>query len=901
MRFPGLVTPVLIVAFLVLLFGCSTGGLTEAPAESSGGGTTGGTATPASIDLLVSSPQLSSDMVSAPTVTLTAIVKDSGNRAIQDQAVTFSADSGVIGDIGATTDTNGMVTAKLGAGGDPTYRTITVSAAAGSLSATNSVVVTGTQITIDPSSFSMLSNDPLGKQLTISLKDSAGKGIDGKTVTLTSASGESTFAASTYVTDNSGQITVTVKHAGDTVGDTIAASAIGVSAQAALTINTAKLAINAPAANAQVAINTSQPFTVTYTKNDIPVAGQTIYFTTTRGSLTPPFSGVTAADGSATVNVLSLSSGPAVLTAYTTDGTTEVSTQSSIIFVADTADKMALSADPAVINTNASGMTSEQSLIKAIVRDPLDNLVMGKVVVFGILHDTSAGSLTKGSATTDMYGTATTNYIAGGVNSGVTINATVRDTPAVTAATTLTVGGQALFISLATGPDIQKIDPNKYQKDYVAVVTDAYGGPVQNAVVTATVTPLHYYKGYYYLCGAALDKWCQMRTLVASKSTLPSVPACANEDGITQNLLYDFNGILDSGEDQNANSRLDPGNVASVTATTTDSTGHSTISLVYARDYAYWVNVKLEVRGATLVGSTTSAFQTFDLPGAGEDYADKDIPPPGSLSPFGSNTTCYATLSVLALSDTKISLNWDPSAYASSYNIYRDQNDGAPAILIQNITKTIYEDTVTAGTTYCYEIKQVNSSGSESPLSPVGNRVCAASQPTAPTGVTATALSPTQIQVSWGDAGAAGYRIYKDGIAVQDSVTRSIVSGSLSANTQYCYAVASLDSSGSESAKSSPSVCATTSASSLPSVPTGLTISSTVAGQVDLSWAVQAPAPWGYKIYKDSVFFMSAQGTLNTISDTSATSDTVSCYAVSAFDVNGNESAQSGQVCISVK
>ncbi|MBU4120381.1 MAG: hypothetical protein KKA48_02340 [Proteobacteria bacterium] len=33
MRFPGFVTPVLIVAFLVLLFGCSTGGLTDAPAD----------------------------------------------------------------------------------------------------------------------------------------------------------------------------------------------------------------------------------------------------------------------------------------------------------------------------------------------------------------------------------------------------------------------------------------------------------------------------------------------------------------------------------------------------------------------------------------------------------------------------------------------------------------------------------------------------------------------------------------------------------------------------------------------------------------------------------------------------------------------------------------------------
>lgn len=913
MRFPGLMKPVLIVALLGLLSGCGTGGLTDPPASSSGGGggTGGGGTTPKSVDLLVSNGQLNSDMVGAPTVTLTAIVKDSGNRALVDQPVTFSADSGVLSDIGAKTDANGTATAKLGSSGDPTYRTITVSAAAGSLSAVNYVAVTGTQLNIDPPSFSMPFNDPDGKPLDISLKDSAGKAITGKTVSISSLTQKSTFSAASYVTDGSGKIRVTVKNATDTVGDTITATAIGVSTQSALTINTAKLVVNAPAANAQVPINTKKPFTVTYTKNgNPPVPEKTVYFTTTRGTLTDPLTNLPVSSsptvgGVATVNISSSNSGPAVLTAYTTDGTVQVSIQASIVFVADTATKMTLSAYPAVINANSPGMTSEQSLIKAIVRDASDNLVMGKAVDFSIIQDASAGALSRASATTDMYGTATTTYIAGSVSGGlnnVKITATVQDTPTVTATTTLTVGGQALFISLATGPTIQKVDPNKYQKDYVALVTDAGGRPVANAVITATVTPQYYMKGYYYVCGP--ESWCQMRTLTSSKSTAPLVPACANEDGMLQNSLYDFNGILDfdpltgNSEDQNANNRLDPGNVVSVTAATTDSSGHSTISLIYAQDYAYWVNVRLEVR-ASLAGSSTSAFQNFSLPGLAKDYTDIKVTPPGHPSPFGSNTTCFPDFSVLAVSDTKISMNWDPSAYAVSYNIYRDPNNVLLQGLLANTTKTTYEDSpVTAGTTYCYEIRQVNASG-ESPLSPQGsNRVCASSQPKAPT-VTATTLSASQIQISWTDAGATQYRIYRDGIRIQDSVTRSIVNANLTPNTQYCYAVSSLNSEGIESSKSS-TVCATTQLAA-PSTPTGLTATGVlVVGppdtyKVTLTWNASAGAVL-YRVYRDGTLVLSATGV--TATDTKdVASQTGYCYAVSAVDVSGNESAQSTQVC----
>ncbi len=906
--FSALKINITLLLLLSVIAGCGSGGLTD-PAPTPSGPSA------AYVDLLVSSPQLNSD--DATAVKLTALVKDSQNRAVADYKVYFTASSGILknlstgtageegasADGSAVTDASGTATAELGTSGDPSSRTITLSATAGGARATNTVIVTGTTVSIDPPAFSLPFKDPAGKEITISLKNSAGAAIAGKAVSIASTTGNSMFTPSgPYTTDNSGQVKVAVTNATDTVEDTITVAAIGVSSQATLTINMAKLTVGAPAADTHVEINTAQAFTVTYTENDAAVSGKTIYFTTTRGTLTPS-SRVTDASGTATVSVSSGNSGPAVLTAYTT-GAAPASTQVSIIFVAKTATKMDLSAFPAIINTNAAGQTAEQSLVKAIVRDDQDNLVMEKAVDFRIIQDASAGELSKGSATTDMYGMAATNYIAGGAPSGlnnVIIRATVQDAPAVTRTTTLTVGNQALFISLATGPAITKVDPNKYQKNYVALVTDAAGSPKAGAVVTATVTPMYYRKGYW-VWNAGNTIWDQILTLAIPLSTDPLDLACWNEDGITQNPLYDYNGILDAGEDQNNNSRLEPGNVASVTATVTDDSGHSTVSITYANDYAYWVNVKLEVR-ASLFGSTASAVQYFNLPGAATDYIQPGVSPPGNPSPFGSNSTCYAVLTVMRLLDTEIGLRWERSADAVSYNIYRDPNNAGMKSFIKNTTKTSYEDkTVAAGTTYCYEVKQIDASGVERPLSAEGNRVCVAPVSgglVAPTGVTATAISDAQIQVSWSDAGAYAYRVYMEGEEFKDSVTRSVVVGGLTANTQYCFAVSSLDSVGTgatESAKSA-TVCATTKLSA----PTDLTATGSVGPTMTVRWTA-VPGATSYKIYRNGVLVKTqpaseVQYVETTITPSPVAAATWYCYSVSAVGAFGIESAQSAQKC----
>ena len=124
---------------------------------------------------------------------------------------------------------------------------------------------------------------------------------------------------------------------------------------------------------------------------------------------------------------------------------------------------MSLQANPAVIGTNGSGMTAEKSLITAIVRDANNNLVKNKTIMFTIVNDSSSGSLSPGSATTDSSGTANAYFIAGatpGAKDGVEIRATVVSM-AVTATIKFTVAHKALFITLATGPTMVKVEPKQ--------------------------------------------------------------------------------------------------------------------------------------------------------------------------------------------------------------------------------------------------------------------------------------------------------------------------------------------------------------------------------------------------------------------------------------------------------
>lgn len=136
---------------LLALTACGGSGGREPP--SSGGGSGGGdipgggtTPTPAALTVTTSVPSIPTD--GSVTATIKAIARDANNNLIAGVPVTFTSSSGGIAGSPATTDDSGEAGVTLSTAGDPSPRTITVTATSGSLTGTVDVqVVAGTGAT----------------------------------------------------------------------------------------------------------------------------------------------------------------------------------------------------------------------------------------------------------------------------------------------------------------------------------------------------------------------------------------------------------------------------------------------------------------------------------------------------------------------------------------------------------------------------------------------------------------------------------------------------------------------------------------------------------------------------------------------------------------------------------
>ncbi|HUO95779.1 MAG TPA: Ig-like domain-containing protein [Steroidobacteraceae bacterium] len=599
-----------------------------------------------SISVTTDQPQIASD--GSQTANIAALLRDANNVALSGVTVTFSATSGVLTVTQATTDATGTAKATLTAGSDPTDRTITVTAAAGSaMPATLPVQVTGTTL-----SMAGPTNLVLGSQgsYTVSLKNSAGAGISNKTVTLTSANGN-TIAPASVMTDGNGQgtFTVTASSAANGGNDTLSAAALGLVATRALAVSSQNFSITTPATSGtKVTLGTAQTITATWLSGGAPQVGQTVTFSATRGSLSAG-SAVTDGSGNATVTISSSTAGSSVIAASASG----VSAQTTIDFVATNPTQIAVQAAPAAVSVGGS------SVITATVRDPANNLVEGATVSF-VLQDSTGGSLSVASALTNAQGQAQTTYTAGSTSSsanGVVVTAQVTNASNQTATSSvdLTVGGQTVFLSLGTGNKIQAPDQATYLIQFAVFALDAQGAAVPNIPVTLRILPISYVKGMRVWNGTI---WATVPSTAANDpdASPPGTQTCANEDtdysGIISSLdppgalptctdLVTNTTITQHQKDYNCNNRLDPGNVAAVSPSsgTTDANGELVVNVTYPQDHAYYVNVKLTAT-ATVNGTQSSTSSTFALPGLATDFSQQNTAPPGPTSPYGVANVC---------------------------------------------------------------------------------------------------------------------------------------------------------------------------------------------------------------------------------------------------------------------
>ncbi len=171
--------------------------------------------------------------------------------------------------------------------------------------------------------------------------------------------------------------------------------------------------------------------------------------------------------------------------------------------------------------------------------------------------------------------------------------------------------------------------------------------------------------------------------------------------------------------------------------------------------------------------------------------------------------------------------------------------------------------------------------------------------PSAPTGLAATTVSGTEIDLAWNaasdDVGVTSYRIYRDGVAIGevDGSTTTYADTGLAPATSYSYTVRAFDAAG-HSSNASNTATASSGDTIAPTAPTVLSAKAGSGASVDLSWtaATDNVGVTGYQIFRDgSKIAETGPGT--TYNDATTSPVTTYTYTVRAVDAAANVSTDS--------
>jgi hypothetical protein len=592
--------------------------------------------------VLLQSDKLQIGSGTADKIELTAIVRDRQQNLLKNVTVKFGIETGFEGEVevqSATTDNSGTARAILTTKTNPTLRDILVSATAGSGTAKSylTLKVVGTDIEIGSAPAVVLGSSI---DITFTVLDSAAKPIPKTLLSLSSALKNSFSTISPETSAATGR--ATVRYTASISGkDTITVSALGVTKSVPVIVNSDAFAYVKPANEAEILeipLNTVANASVKWTRNGSPMAGQEVGFSTTRGAIAADETGLngnkvvatipTDSSGTAKVFMSSSLSGFASISANTRGMSESLQAQKIVEFIATVPDPtrpLEVQAIPAQL---APG---DKALVQAIVRDANNNPVKNKDVAFSLV-DSFGGQISPATARTNSQGVATTEFTADVTTpgngtpqapKGLKIKASIADDDKITGTTPIAVGNRTLFFRFATGNKIREDEKSiNYLWDYAVLVTDSTGNPVANQALTVAVVPKRYHKGWWFKrpINSSFKYW---------------EPVQSNDYNDTSCLSEDINrnGILDSGEDQNEDGTLTPGNVASVAKTiVADSNGIAYFTLTYAKEMAGFVEVDVTVTGAA-TGTENVTSRLVWLAYSSVDTTNEAIRP--WKSPFG--------------------------------------------------------------------------------------------------------------------------------------------------------------------------------------------------------------------------------------------------------------------------
>ena len=365
--------------------------------------------------------------------------------------------------------------------------------------------------------------------------------------------------------------------------------------------------------------------------------------------------------------------------------------------------------------------------------------------------------------------------------------------------------------------------------------------------------------------------------------------------GLTDGTTYYFvvTSVNNSGESQYSNEMSVMPQMSLPSAPTnliaTPSSGQVTLTwspVSGVTGYKVYKSTSSNISSFTLVNSTT--ITSYTVPGLtnGTTYYFV-VTAVNSAGQSNASNEAYATPAapltapapptglVANAGNTQVSLTWNASAGATSYEVYEATTNGGPYSSVNVTSNTNYTVTgLTNGTTYYFVVRAINSVGTSS-NSTQANATPAVPPPSAPTGVAASGGNG-QVQINWNSvSGATSYNIYwstASGVTPQNgtkiaNVTSPYTQTGLTNGTIYYYVVTAVNSSG-ESAASTPQAQATPSS----------------GGSVVTHTYSVGTGPRGIAIDSSGNIWVTNNGS-NTVTKLSSSGSTLGTYPVGTYPV----------------
>ncbi|WP_156970786.1 beta strand repeat-containing protein [Andreprevotia chitinilytica] len=591
------------------------------------------------ISVLADKTSIKTGGVDFATLTVTAL--DANNGALANAVITVSASSGILGGSTLVTNSSGKATVTYNPGQDKSNRTQVITFTSGSATATSSVLVTGTTLTVTAQNgTSLASGASTGVDIVVT--DGASNTVDGATVAL-SASGTGTASLSTAsaTTANGGKASVTVTGQGaGTV--TLSAAALGSTRTLALTVtgNGNGLQITSPATT-PTALTLNTPLTITVSA---PPTTTSVTFVATVGKWSNNSTSivVTPVGGVASASFQSSTAGQAAITVFDTNAPA-LSSKTNVILssTADQATSVVIQALPAVV-APSSGSQTNTSTLTVSVTDSNGQGVAGAAVSFSMTGQPGGGEnispqvVVTGS---NPLGQAVATFNAGSLSTTqgqpIKITATVlRPTAGALNSTpaSIVIGGTAGSVAIGQSSTISATSDNTaYLLPMSVIVADSSGNPVANTQVSLSVWPVD------FSIGSPCFTWMTFRNedtnenLVADPGEISGPLQRVNDSLFTDTaLLNNFNtdsttvvtpiSITKTAFTPTRTTLVPPNSAAgTVPATvTTDSSGRASFTYTYLKSNALWIVSRLRAT-ALVQGTQTVAESVFRLAPAAID------------------------------------------------------------------------------------------------------------------------------------------------------------------------------------------------------------------------------------------------------------------------------------------